>query len=304
MRLSKLLAVCLLATLPFAGSAKKKSVDPADQPRAFVQLLWPEGAPHPKEIKPDVNGNLRKPVDVGDTAKIYAFLPAPSKANGRAIVLCPGGAYLGLCMSYEGGDWAQFYNDLGIALFVLQYRIPEGDKRLPMEDVQEAIRLVRRNAVQWGVDPDKVGVGGSSAGGHLASTASTHFNTPVNPDSISCRPDFAVLYYPVISFTPELAHTETRRNFLGPNFNTADELLYSNELQVTPETPTTWIGFSHDDSGVSTINGIRYYEALKKAGVPAALHIYPSGEHGWGFLPNFKYRETMLEDLSSFLNTL
>lgn len=291
----------ILSLASFTSTAKSKTA--GNEPRSFARLLWEGEAPHRKIIKPDAAGNIRQPVNIGDTAKLYVFLPAPEKANGKAVVLCPGGAYLGLCMDYEGGEWAPFFNDRGIALIVLQYRLPDGTWQIPVEDVQEAIRVARRNAVQWNLDPAKIGVGGSSAGGHLASTASTHFNNPVNADTVSCRPDFSILFYPVISFMPQLTHTDTRRSLLGPNFTTHDEILFSNELQVTPETPRTWIGFSHDDDLVPTPNGLRYYEALRNAGVPASLHIYPTGGHGWGFKSDFRYHDEMLADLASWLES-
>lgn len=299
MRFLLSIAAAIMAFSIASAASPKKS----DTPRAFLLPLWEKEAPHPKIIKPDSEGNLRKPVNIGDSAKIYVFLPAAEKANGKAVVLCPGGAYLGLCMDYEGGEWAPFFNERGIALIVLQYRLPDGTWQIPVEDVQEAIRVARRNAREWNLDPAKIGVGGSSAGGHLAATASTHFNTPVNPDTVSCRPDFSILFYPVISFMPQLTHTDTRRSLLGPNFTTQEEILFSNELQVTPETPRTWIGFSHDDDLVPTPNGLRYYEALRTAGVPASLHIYPTGGHGWGIKKDFRYHNEMLADLSSWLES-
>lgn len=298
-----LLSIAAMLLSVASVSAAKTHNSANNSPRAFTRLLWEGEAPHPKTIRPDAEGNMRKPVNIGDTAKIHVFLPAPAKANGKAVVLCPGGAYLGLCMDYEGADWAPFFNDRGIALIVLQYRLPDGTWQIPVEDVQEAIRLARRNAGEWNLDPSKIGVGGSSAGGHLASTASTHFNSPVNPDNVSCRPDFSILFYPVISFMPQLTHTDTRRSLLGPNFSTQAEILFSNELQVTPQTPRTWIGFSHDDDLVPTPNGLRYYEALRTAGVPASLHIYPTGGHGWGIKPEFRYHNEMLADLSSWLES-
>ena len=297
-------AIAALLSAPATSAAKKnkqQATPPSPTATAFTRLLWDGEAPHPKKFKPDADGNIRTPRNVGDTAKIHVFLPDAAKANGKAVVLCPGGAYLGLCMDYEGGDWAPFFNEQGIALIVLQYRLPDGTWQIPVEDVQEAIRTARRNASQWNLDPSKIGVGGSSAGGHLASTASTHFNAPVNEDSVSCRPDFSILYYPVISFMPQLSHTDTRRSFLGPNFTIEQEILFSNEFQVTSETPRTWIGFSHDDDLVPTPNGLRYYEALRDNGVPASLHIYPTGGHGWGIRPDFRYRAEMLADLRSWL---
>ena len=145
-------------------------------------------------------------------------------------------------------------------------------------------------------------MGGSSAGGHLASTASTHFAKPVNADPVSCRPDFAILYYPVVSFLPQYSHGGSRIGLLGPAFTCDKEIEFSNEMQVTPETPRTIILFSSDDDIVHPFNALRYYEALYNAGVPASLHIYPEGRHGWGSNPAFKYRQAMLTDLSTWLS--
>lgn len=297
-----LAAVCLSVAVALPMTAKKDAAN-AGEGRSLSLLLWKDEAPHPKTIRPDAQGNLRAPVNIGDTAKLHVFLPPASKANGKAVVLCPGGGYAGLCMDYEGTDWAPFFNEHGIALIVLQYRLPDGTWQIPVEDVQEALRVARRNAAEWNIDPHKVGVGGSSAGGHLASTASTHFADPVNADTVSCRPDFAILYYPVISFMPQLTHTGTRSNLLGPNFTIEQEILFSNEYQVNADTPRTWIGFSHDDNIVNPVNGLRYYETLKNAGVPASLHIYPTGGHGWGIRSDFRYRKEMLADLSSWLES-
>ena len=305
----KLIPALLLAALvgltPLSGSAKKKAAAqaPAETTTTFSRLLWDGEAPHPKVIRPGKDGKIREPKNIGDTAKIFVSLPAPSKANGKAIVLCPGGAYGGLAMDHEGHDWAKWLNDRGVALVVLQYRLPEGQWQIPVEDVQEAIRLCRRNAGEWNIDPAKVGVGGSSAGGHLASTASTHYDNPVNADPVSCRPDFSVLFYPVISMMPEMTHRGTRSNLLGPDFEPTMEILFSNDRQVTDTTPRAWIGFSHDDSAVPTQNGLRYYEALKNHGIPASLHIYPTGGHGWGMRPDFTYHTPMLTDLEAFLNS-
>lgn len=296
------MALAIAVALPsFAKKAPK--ADPADAPRSWTQLLWPDGAPHPKTLKPDANGNIREAKELGDTAKVHVFLPAPSKANGKAIVLCPGGGYVWIAIDNEGYGWTDFYNEQGVAVIVLQYRLPDGTWQIPVEDVQEAVRLARRNAKEWNLNPDAIGVGGSSAGGHLASTASTHFANPVNADPVSCRPDFAVLYYPVISFLPDYSHGGSRIGLLGNNFSCADELLFSNERQVTPDTPRTLILFSSDDDIVHPFNALKYYEALYNAGVPATMHIYPTGKHGWGSNPAFAHRETMLQDLGSWLKT-
>jgi len=301
--MKKLLSMAIAVMVASLCISAKNTKPAEDSPRSFVGLLWNGDAPHPKTIKPDANGNIRQASNVGDTAKIHVFLPPKSKANGKAVVLCPGGGYAGLCMGHEGSDWVGFFNDRGIALVVLQYRLPDGTWQIPVEDVQEAIRVTRRNAAEWNIDPNKVGVGGSSAGGHLAATASTHFNTPVNADTVSCRPDFSILFYPVVSLMPQLTHPGTRSNLLGPDFPVEHEILFSNEFQVTDETPRAWIGFSHDDGLVNPLNGLRYYEQLLKHNIPAALHIYPSGNHGWGFRSDFRYHNQMLSDLGAWLDS-
>ena len=304
MKLLRILAAMVITVAVALPSFAKKSpkTDPSDTPRAWTQLLWPDGAPHPKQIKPDAEGKVREPKEMGDTAKVHVFLPAPSKANGKAVVLCPGGGYVWLAIDNEGYGWVDFFNEQGIALVVLQYRLPDGTWEIPVEDVQEAVRLVRRNAKEWNINPDAIGVGGSSAGGHLASTASTHFAKPVNADPVSCRPDFAILYYPVISFLPQYSHGGSRIGLLGPSFTCEKEIEFSNEMQVTPDTPRTIILFSSDVDIVHPFNALRYYEALYNAGVPASLHIYPEGRHGWGSNPAFKYRKAMLTDLSTWLS--
>ncbi len=304
MRIFAALLLAIAVSLPMAARKKAPAPDPNDTPRQWTQLLWPQGAPHPKTVFLDDNGNPRQPKDVGDTAKVHVFLPAPSKANGQAVVLAPGGGYVWLAIDNEGYGWQKFFNDRGIALIVLQYRLPGGQWEIPVEDIQEAVRLVRRNAAAWNIDPSKIGVGGSSAGGHLASTAVTHFATPVNDDPVSCRPDFGILYYPVISFLPQYSHGGSRVGLLGPTFLCDRELQFSNEMHVTPDTPPCIIFFSSDDDIVNPANGLLFYQALYDKGVPASLHIYPEGRHGWGSNPGFKFRSTMEQDLSTWLENL
>ncbi len=303
MKLNRIITIILAsAAIALPAFAKKTArTDSSDAPRSWTQLLWQGEAPHTKVLRPDANGNIRQPNEIGDTAKLHISLPAPSKANGKAVVLCPGGAYGHLAMDHEGYGWAEFFNSHGIALITLQYRLPEGNWQIPVEDVQEAIRTVRRNAAGWNISPDAIGIGGSSAGGHLASTAATHFANPVNADPVSCRPDFAILFYPVISLLPEYTHAGSRANLFGKDLTCENEIGFSNELQVTPDTPRTIIFYSSDDKVVHPFNGIRYYNALYNASVPASIHVYPTGGHGWGCRPDFKYHDTMTEDLSSWL---
>jgi acetyl esterase/lipase len=216
----------------------------------------------------------------------------PAKANGTAVVVCPGGGYGSLAMDHEGKQIAEYLNGLGISAFVLKYRLgPRYHHPAPLNDAQRAIRTVRARAKEFGVAADRVGIWGFSAGGHLASSAGTHFDAgkPESSDPVervSSRPDFMVLAYPVISFTTEYVHKGSRRNLLG---DTPDEALVrslSNELQVTPQTPPTFLFHTDEDTGVPPENSVLFYLALRKAKVPAEMHIYQKGRHGVGLAPS------------------
>ena len=219
---------------------------------------------------------------------LTAFFPSPDKANGTAVIICPGGGYSYLVMNQEGTDVAAAFVKKGIAAFVLKYRLPNDkimkDKSIgPLQDAQQAVKILRQRAKEWHIDPSKIGIMGFSAGGHVASTASTHFNDKVldNLEGISLRPDFSILVYPVISFSDSLGHKGSRRSLLGADsLKKAD--LYSGEKQVSPNTPPAFIIHSGDDKVVPVGNSIRYYEALIANGVKAELHIYPTGGHGFG----------------------
>jgi acetyl esterase/lipase len=220
---------------------------------------------------------------------LTVWLPPAGKANGTAVIVCPGGGYLHLAMTHEGTDVARMLNELGITAFVLKYRLPNDetmtDKTIgPLQDAQRAIQLVRERAGEWGVNPARVGILGFSAGGHLASTAGTHYNKPYidNPHNISLRPDFMVLLYPVISFSDSIGHRGSRDNLIGLQPSPALIREYSNELQVTAETPPAFLVHAGDDRTVPVANSLHFYEALQRNGVPAEMHIYPRGGHGFG----------------------
>jgi len=215
--------------------------------------------------------------------------PPAGKRTGTAVIVCPGGSYVHLAMTHEGTDVAAWLNGLGITAFVLKYRLPSDetmtDKTIgPLQDAQRAIQLVRQRAAEWGVDPGKIGILGFSAGGHLASTAETHFMKAViaNPSGVSLRPDFAVLLYPVISFDDSIGHRGSRDNLIGKNPSPAMIQEYSNELQVTDQTPPTFVIHAEDDKTVKVINSIYFYEALLQHHVPAEMHLYAKGGHGFG----------------------
>lgn len=222
------------------------------------------------------------------TPTLTIYLPPKEKANGSAVVICPGGGYGALVMGKEGFAIAEYFAKQGVAAFVLKYRLPEEkimkDKSIgPLQDAQQAITLIRQHARQWNVDTARVGIMGFSAGGHLASTAGTHFNHPVIAvkPQVSVRPDFMILVYPVISMTDSLGHRGSRDNLLGKNPSPQKIQLFSNELQVTAQTPPAFLIHAGDDKVVDVDNSISFYEALRHKKIPAEMHIYPKGDHGF-----------------------
>ncbi|KQB43533.1 alpha/beta hydrolase [Flavobacterium aquidurense] len=219
---------------------------------------------------------------------LSVFLPAQSKPNQAAVLIFPGGGYQHLAIDKEGTKVAQWFNSLGIAAFVVKYRLPS-DKIMknknigPLQDAQEAVRYVRQNAAKFNIDPTKIGIMGFSAGGHLASTLSTHYDDKVYEASkISARPDFSLLIYPVISMQNDITHKGSQVSLLGNK--PSSELLdsFSNEKRVTAQTPPTFLVHATDDTVVLPENSINFYLALKKNAVPAELHIYEKGGHGFG----------------------
>ncbi|MBN1765180.1 MAG: alpha/beta hydrolase [Sedimentisphaerales bacterium] len=249
-------------------------------PAGEVVPLW-------EDKIPGALGSKEKDVPV-----LMLYIPAPDKATGAAVVVCPGGGYGHLAMDHEGEQIGQWLESIGVAAFVLRYRLPANGYRhpIPLLDAQRAIRTVRFNAAKWNIQPDKIGIMGFSAGGHLASSAGTHFNNPVvlegtqsdGIDGVSCRPDFMILIYPVISMQPEITHGGSRDNLLGKDPSAELVDLMSNEKQVTKQTPPTFLVHASDDKAVLPENSIRFYQALLKAGVPAEMHMYLKGGHGFG----------------------
>lgn len=245
--------------------------------------LWPGGAPTD-------NGNAQ------DTARVTVYLPDKKAATGRCVVICPGGGYSHLAMNHEGHDWAPFFLNQGIAAVVLKYRMPNGNKEVPLSDAEEAVRLVRRNASAWGIDPQNVGIMGSSAGGHLASTVATH-------STGEAKPDFQILFYPVITMLQDLTHKGSHDNLLGRKAGKKDEREYSNDMQVSRTTPRAFIALSDDDRVVLPVNGVNYYIELYRHDVPAVLHVYPSGGHGWGNRDSFLFHNEMQLELKAWLRS-
>jgi acetyl esterase/lipase len=243
--------------------------------------LWPKGAP-------GAVGKTDK-----DKPTLTAYLPPAGKANGTAVVVCPGGGYGGLALGHEGRDIAQWLNDRGVAAFVLKYRLgPRYRHPAPLQDAQRALRTVRARAKELGIDPKRLGVWGFSAGGHLASTAATRFDdgNPGSADPVeraSCRPDFAVLCYPVITLLPPHAHLGSRRNLLGdkPDPKLVESLC--NDKQVTARTPPTFLFHTKDDKVVPVQNSVLFHKACLKHKVPVEMHLYDKGPHGVGLAAKF-----------------
>ena len=236
-----------------------------------------------------------KPFDI-EQPSLRVFLPAPELATGRAVVACPGGGYSGLAVNHEGYDWAPYFNKQGIALIVLKYRMPKGDRTLPISDAEAAMKMVRDSADVWNLNPNDIGIMGSSAGGHLASTIATHA-----PEAL--RPNFQILFYPVITMDKSFTHMGSHDNLLGKDASADLEKEFSNEKQVTKETPRAFIVYSDDDKVVPPANGVNYYLALNKKGVPSVLHIHPTGGHGWGIREDFLYKSEMQNELTSWLRS-
>ncbi|MEX0977568.1 MAG: alpha/beta hydrolase [Pirellulales bacterium] len=242
-----------------------------------TELLWPKGAPGAKGESDN------------DKPTLTISLPPADKATGAAVVVCPGGGYGHLAITYEGFDVGKWLNDHGIAAFVLTYRHRGTGygHPAPLDDAQRAIRTVRARAAEFGVDPKRIGILGFSAGGHLASTAGTHFDAGKSDaadkiERASCRPDFLILCYPVISLTAPVSHQGSKKNLLGENPDPKQVEKFSSELQVTSETPPTFLWHTDADTGVPPENSVLFYLALRKAKVPAELHIYEKGQHGLG----------------------
>ncbi len=252
------------------------------QAQAVIKV-WPSGAPND-------NG------DEKDEAELTIFLPKKEKATGRAIIMCPGGAYSHLAMQHEGTDWAPYFNQQGIAVFVLKYRMPHGKCEVPISDAEEAIKIVRRDAKMWNVNPNDVGIMGFSAGGHLASTIATHSKD-------ESLPNFQILFYPVITMDEGFTHRGSMTNLLGEKPSKREVNEYSNERHVSRVTPHAFIALSDDDSGVQPLNGVNYYLECYRHDVEASLHVYPSGGHGWGYRASFDYHLEMLQELKAWLQS-
>ncbi|MDD3108404.1 MAG: alpha/beta hydrolase, partial [Alistipes sp.] len=268
----------MLTTLCYAATLGAQTASlPTPQPLYPGGALTSNGLSSEKvEVTPDRM--------IGTTEADYLLFQAPQPtATGQAVVVCPGGGYAFTAYAHEGIAVAQWLNARGITALVLRYRMPNGHASIPLSDAQATLRLVRKNASAWHVDPHQVGIMGFSAGGHLASSASTLFNDSTD------RPDFSILIYPVVSLRRPITHVGSRDNLLGADTTQRMIDRYSAEKQITDHTSTAFIALSDDDPAVSPLNSIGYYTALKQHGIPCELHIYPHGGHGWGWRTEFAY---------------
>lgn len=253
----------------------------------FSLKVWPAGAPdhngmdEPEELFEGVR--VRKVSE----AEMYVYLPEKEQNTGAAVVICPGGGYWIEAMDHEGYAMAEWLRDRGVAGIVLKYRLPYGHHEIPSGDARQAMRIVRHKAKEWGIDPEKIGIAGSSAGGHLAATAGTRFDNGNSVGgsvyaNISSRPDFMLLLYPVISFREEMGHVGSRKNLIGEEYDWELVKHYSNELHVSSDTPPTFLVLADDDKTVVPRNSVEFYLSLKEKGVPAEMHIFARGGHGFG----------------------
>ncbi|MBK0384499.1 alpha/beta hydrolase [Pedobacter sp. SD-b] len=272
---------------------------PGKIPNAKVNEVYIETSDTSK-----TDGNIR--IGKVSIPKLTAFYPEKVKADGTSVIICPGGGYRYLSMINEGKAVAKELNKYGITAFVLKYRLPSDeimiDKTIgPLQDAQQAIKMVRENAAKWNLDSTKIGIMGFSAGGHLASTLGTHYQKSLidNPKNISLRPDFMILGYPVVTMGT-YTHKGSKENLLGKNPSAEDIKLYSNELQVNSDTPPTFIFQANDDKTVPSENSLDLTRALKEAGVKTELHLYQAGGHGFG-LHNKSTKESWFDSMISWM---
>ncbi len=311
----RLVAICLGALLMNGcGSTLKATAanQVVDDTSEHIQVIDLYAGDIPGEIKLPNQEVVRDPthpdtfiMDVNQP-QITVYQADPAIANGTAVIICPGGSYKGVSIVKEGYQVAERLNKLGVTAFVLKYRMPNDKTMLdkttgPLQDVQQAIHMVREKSKQWGIKADQVGIMGFSAGGHLASTAATHFDHAVMPEykNANLRPDFQVLVYPVISTKDGVTHMGSRENLLGKTPSAETLAHYSNETQITPQTPIAFIAHASDDRAVPVENALLYVEALAENKVQTELVLMPSGGHGFGMRNEFDWFESLAQWLKN-----
>lgn len=282
----------------FTSGAKNTSDNSSATKDPIIIPVWTDQDPPMDNGLTPEDEELDQRGIISNCATAELIIYPAEKPNGKTLLMCPGGGYEVLAINHEGNAMSAPLNDIGVTLAVLKYRMPNGHPDVPAEDARQALRILRENADILGINPDKIGIGGASAGGHLASTVATHKVPEVE------LPSFQVLLYPVISMNDSITHKGSKLALLGEN--PTDELTeyYSNELQVTMETPTAFIAVSNDDIGVPVENTLLYVNALRSNHIPVALHIYPTGGHGWGMNKWFQYHDVFIAELLTWLQSI
>lgn len=293
-----ILSLVLVAALVISASAQKTIVKVPCNADKTIKLWNNKKAPHSNEETKDENRNKSGHFYNTSQTVLYLYKADKKKATGQGVVICPGGGYGAVCIEREGFALAEYFQSIGVTAIVLKYRLPNyGHKEVPLEDAQEALRYMRKNGKKWKVDPAKVGIAGSSAGGHLAAYTSTF-----TPDEE--KPAFTVLFYPVINGESCMTHQGTFDRLLGKGHAPYMREQYSLNNRVSPTTPPTILLLSNNDGTVPPISSVLYYKALKHYGVKAAMHIYPEGGHGWVGRENFRYGRDWQHQLRRWMEQL
>ena len=293
-----IVSLILVAGFAISASAQKAITNVPCNADKVVKWWNNKKAPHSNEEEKDESRNKAGHFYNTSQTEFYLYIADKEKATGQAIVLCPGGGYGAVCIEREGFFLAEYFKSIGVTALVLKYRLPNyGHKEVPLEDAQAALRYLRKNAKKLGVDPTKVGIAGSSAGGHLAAYVST-FTEDAE------KPAFAVLFYPVITAENCMTHQGTFDRLLGTGQAPYLRDYYSLNNRVTPTTPPTILLLSNNDRTVPPISSIRYYQALKYNGVKAAMHVYPEGGHGWVGRESFRYHKDWQHQLKRWMEHL
>ena len=293
-----IVSLILVAGFAISASAQKAITNVPCNADKVVKWWNNKKAPHSNEEEKDESRNKAGHFYNTSQTEFYLYIADKEKATGQAIVLCPGGGYGAVCIEREGFFLAEYFKSIGVTALVLKYRLPNyGHKEVPLEDAQAALRYLRKNAKKLGVDPTKVGIAGSSAGGHLAAYVST-FTEDAE------KPAFAVLFYPVITAENCMTHQGTFDRLLGKDQAPYLRDYYSLNNRVTPTTPPTILLLSNNDRTVPPISSIRYYQALKYNGVKAAMHVYPEGGHGWVGRESFRYHKDWRHQLKRWMEHL
>ena len=295
-----LITMSLIMTITYLNAQTEMPLYAGDVPNY-------KDVPNTQKSETDKKGVLIISEVTVPTLTVYS--PPKGQSNGTSVIICPGGGYWILAASHEGSDVAKEFNKMGVTAFVIKYRIPnekaQVDKSIaPLMDAQQAIRVVRKDAIKYGINPNRIGILGFSAGGHLAATASTHFLKPIgeNTDLTSVRPDFSILIYPVITMK-EFGHGGSKEQLIGKNPSNETIEFFSNETQVTKETPPVILIHAGDDTAVPVKNSISYYEACQKNGVSASLVVYPKGGHGFG-MNNSSTKEKWMNNVKNWMDSM